>query len=92
MTKIQNSFRSLNIGIWILFVICYLVIGILLAYGFNVIRENITNLVTCDTRGYSSSCVFNTRCGTPWAINSTGQVSSILQLYIISIISPVSSA
>ena len=37
MTKIQNSFRSLNIKIWILFVICYLVIGILLAYGFNAI-------------------------------------------------------
>ena len=41
---------------------------------------------------YSLSCSCNTRCGKPWAINSTGHVSSILQLYIISIISPVSSA
>jgi len=38
MSKIQNYFRSLDIGIWVLFVICHLVIGILYAYGLNVIR------------------------------------------------------
>jgi hypothetical protein len=37
MTKIQNC-RLLVIEIWILFVIYHLVIEILKAYGFNVIR------------------------------------------------------
>ena len=35
MNQIQNLFGSLEIGIWILFVICYLVLGIFSIQGLN---------------------------------------------------------
>ena len=35
MNQIQNVFGSLEIGIWILFVICYLVLGVFSIHGLN---------------------------------------------------------